>query len=563
MSECRLYYRTSYKLESDECDTKLSNVYNKDALKVFFSISEIIPHNKSVVSIISSPAKQIESCTTDILVLTRPSWVIRLSHIFVFKQTYHLINVHPGQQFNFTMKALDQGGYPVPANIFVDNLLSNKHRLHPLSQTVNSLCTSVYYRLYSSEEDKSVMFRLITENPCRNFDDSQDYYQIFSIFIERCPVGFAISGGDNKCTCNRNVRNLTQNCFIDDSSFERIKNSFWISLTNNNEFAVYDSRCPLDYCRDSSVNVTLNDPSVQCDFNRTGILCGQCRENFSLALGSLHCIPCDNKHAALVLFFIMAGIILIAVIFLLHLTVAFGSLNGLFFYANIIQANHQAFFTRATINYFTIFIAWVNLDLGIETCFYDGMDIYVYSWFQFLFPFYLWFLIGCIILACRYSQSVARSCLGRNPVAVLATLFLMSFSKIIQAVIIPLSSTNLKYYNSSDDPDSYYVIWLYDGSIGFFGEPKHIAPGSFAILSIMVFVIPYISLLFFGHWLQGCSNWWILSWLNKIKPFMDAYHAPYRKHTRYWTGLLLLTRLGLFLIFAINTKLMVMKVLTS
>ena len=28
---------------------------------------------------------------------------------------------------------------------------------------------------------------------------------------------------------------------------------------------------------------------------------------------------------------------------------------------------------------------------------------------------------------------------------------------------------------------------------------------------------------------------------------MDAYHAPYRKHTRYWTGLLLIIRLGLFL----------------
>ena len=38
------------------------------------------------------------------------------------------------------------------------------------------------------------------------------------------------------------------------------------------------------------------------------------------------------------------------------------------------------------------------------------------------------------------------------------------------------------------------------------------------------------------------------------KPFMDAYHAPYRKHTRYWTGLLLLSRLGLFLTFAINAN---------
>ena len=35
---------------------------------------------------------------------------------------------------------------------------------------------------------------------------------------------------------------------------------------------------------------------------------------------------------------------------------------------------------------------------------------------------------------------------------------------------------------------------------------------------------------------------------------MDAYHAPYRKHTRYWTGLLLITRLGLFLSFANDSE---------
>ena len=35
---------------------------------------------------------------------------------------------------------------------------------------------------------------------------------------------------------------------------------------------------------------------------------------------------------------------------------------------------------------------------------------------------------------------------------------------------------------------------------------------------------------------------------------MDAYHAPYKKHTRYWTGLLLIERLGLFLTFAVNAN---------
>ena len=45
----------------------------------------------------------------------------------------------------------------------------------------------------------------------------------------------------------------------------------------------------------------------------------------------------------------------------------------------------------------------------------------------------------------------------------------------------------------------------------------------------------------------------MLSWLNKIKPFLDAYYAPYKKKTRYWTGLLLLVRCILFLVFAFDT----------
>ena len=44
----------------------------------------------------------------------------------------------------------------------------------------------------------------------------------------------------------------------------------------------------------------------------------------------------------------------------------------------------------------------------------------------------------------------------------------------------------------------------------------------------------------------------MLSWLNKIKPFLDAYHAPYNRKHRYWTGLLLLVHCALSLTFALN-----------
>ena len=553
LTECRLYYRTSSILESNACDSKLSNdFYSDDALKVFFSITKIIPLNKLNTSI-SSPAKQIKSCTTNVRIF-RP-WKVSMAYLIRYVR-YQSFSVHSGQQFNITLAAIDQNDSPVPASIMIDNT-SNKYRLHPLSQIINASCTNVSYRLYSSEEDKLVYFRLYLANSCLYLIDDRDKYQILDIYIQQCPIGFEIAEGDDKCTCDKIVQTITHNCYIDSNSFERTRNSFWISLTkfNNTDqlLTVYDFRCPLDYCNDRPVNVTLGDPSVQCDFNRTGILCGQCKKNFSLALGSLHCVPCDNKHVTLVLFFIMAGIVFIAMIFLLRLTVSFGTLNGLFFYANIIQANHQAFFPRGTINFFTMVISWLNLDLGIETCFYDGMDIYAYSWFQFLFPLYVWFLVGCIILTCRYSLSIAKR-LGRNPVAVLATLLLMSYSKILQAIIVPLSLAHLRYYNSSDGLQLHQTIWLYEGSIDYFKNSKHIALGLFAILTLVVFILPYISLLFFGHWIQAFSNWQILSWINKLKPFMDAYHAPYKKYARYWTGLLLLTRLGLFLIFAVNAN---------
>ena len=123
------------------------------------------------------------------------------------------------------------------------------------------------------------------------------------------------------------------------------------------------------------------------------------------------------------------------------------------------------------------------------------MDIYAYPWFQFLFPLYVWFLIGCIILAGHYSQSIAKR-LRQNPVAVLATLLLMSYSKVLQAIIAPLSFTYLTYYNSSDDSESHPIIWLYDGSIGFFLNPSTLLLDY--LLSYLLLCLSYRSFFFFS-----------------------------------------------------------------
>ena len=534
LNKCRLYYRTNYTTMIDRCGTSASYNYSDDALGLFMNMSRIMSESATNIS---SQAEKIKFCQGD--------------DILQYRRSRSDINLYPGEQFSIRVIALGQSGSPVPTTVFNQNQYPGDecYIISPSSHPIyNGSCTNITFKVISVEENYCgswTMIKLYPENPCQSRVDGLSVY----INILPCPIGFHLL--DGRCTCNDKLQKFTHNCKIDDSIgvIERTKNNFWISLINTDILIIHEYRCPLDYCKDS-VNISLHDPSVQCDLHRNGTLCGQCQNNFSLALGSLHCISCDNNHTALIVLFAIAGIALVAIIFTFRLTVSVGTLNGLFFYANIVQANHQAFFPRAKINMFTAFISWLNLDLGIETCFYDGMDIYAYSWFQFLFPFYVWFLIVCVILACRHSQSIA-SRLGQNPVAVLATLLLMSYSKILQAIIIPLSWTYLTYYTPSNETRN--IVWLYDASILFFKEPKHIALGLFAILSLVMFALPYIFLLLFGHWLQGYSNWWILSWLNKLKPVMDAYHAPYVKEARYWTGLLLLLRVGLYLTFAINT----------
>lgn len=284
-------------------------------------------------------------------------------------------------------------------------------------------------------------------------------------------------------------------------------------------------------------------------FNRSGVLCGSCIDSLSIALGSLHCIPCNNLYLMLIVPFALAGIALVAVILFLRLTVDVGTVNGLIFYANVVQANHQAFFPPS-INFFTIFISWLNLDLGIETCLYDGLTFYAYSWLQFAFPLYIWLLITLIIAISHYSLTVSKLLGNFNPVAVLATLLLMSYGKILRAIVAPLSWGYLTYTYPTEH---HHAIWLFNGNVGFFKEWPHIILAVFAIVLLVLLFLPYTFILLFGHWLQACSHRSrLFSWINKLKPFLDAYYAPYKSNGRYWTGLLLVTRGGLFITFAVK-----------
>ena len=216
------------------------------------------------------------------------------------------------------------------------------------------------------------------------------------------------------------------------------------------------------------------------------------------------------------------------------MTVATGTIHGLIFYANIFTANRSLFLPFATPNFLTVFISWLNLDLGIETCFYDGMDSYGKFLLQLSFPIYIFVLIGTIIVLCEVSKKIATLLGNRNPVAALRTLILLSYSKLIRTIVTALQFTYLGYPDGSRD-----IVWLYDANISYF-TVSHI-PRFIAAFIIIILGANYTILLLIGQWFPRCSNRKCMKWTKNTKyiAFIDAYHAPFTPRHRYWMGLLL------------------------
>ena len=292
--------------------------------------------------------------------------------------------------------------------------------------------------------------------------------------------------------------------------------------------------------------ITINNTDSQCVFNHSGVLCGRCKPGLSLTLGSSLCQHCSNWYLTLIAAFVGAGIALVIFLISCNITVTEGNISGLIFYANIVRMNHAIFFPPHKSNILTVFIAWINLDLGMQSCFYHGMDGYAMTWLQFAFPLYIWtIVIFIIILSQRYH--VVAQLIGKNAVKVLATLLLLSYTKLQRTVITVFSFTYINY------PDNIQRgVWLYDGNCENL-KRKHLYLFVVAAVFLLVLLLPYTFMLLFIQLLQAKSQWKALFWVNKLKPLFDAYTGPYRDRYRFWTGFLLLVRSILFLIFAFNT----------
>ena len=453
--------------------------------------------------------------------------------------------VYPGQLFTISLITVGYCGSSSPSILYT----TSSPNLQLIGNTDNDKtsiqCKDFVYKaiqLLPHVSQGTVTFSV----PSTTFPFSKSFSLMVSFL--NCPPGTKL-GSSHECVCNDIITALTSDvqCNVSWLPYPIHKlpgNNNWLGYKEDYNCTIAYKNCPFDYCQSSEIYFNLdNDTDLQCNHNRVGLLCGQCQSGLSLKLGSNVCSKCTNIYLLLLIVFMFSGILLVALLITLNLTVSVGTINGLLFYANIIKLNEPVFFPNGNIIIVSQFISWINLDFGIEVCLFDGLDGYWKTWLQFVFPFYLWSLVAGIIIISRWSTKLSNM-FGRNIVPVLATLVLMSFTKLLRTTANSLMTSKL-HCGSHE-----WTVWSVDGNINY-ESSKHSILVAFSVV-VLVLSIIYSCLIFSTQWLQRYSYLCCRSRNDpvlKLLPFIDAYTGPYKERYRSWTGLLLIVRLLLTVVF--------------
>ena len=370
------------------------------------------------------------------------------------------------------------------------------------------------------------------------------------VVLKRCPPGFKLVD-KSYCDCSKLMQKNHFKCSINAGTIKRPSPDVWIGLVNQSDLfweeeeeagnrsskhAIgYASNCPIGYCN-SEEELDIDNLTSLCTNGRVGVVCGKCPEGMSMLMGGTSCGRCSNLWLLMVVVLALVGILLVLLLFLLRMTVVTGTINGIILYANLYSHNTFPFYMDKSSRWYSIFLSTLNLELGFPICLYDGLTTITATYLGFAVPLYLWLIVLTIILVSRYSHVVARL-VARSGIPVLATIIHLSFSKLMGLVVNGLSLLTLTVEDENGKISEHYV-WYYDGGIKYLNQ-YHWGLFLLSLVSLIFFLIPYVVLL------TGIKFFSRYQLVNRLRPFLDAFCAPYKDRWRFWFGV----RLCILIVF--------------
>lgn len=539
------------------CSTRLSPLIgHMSVLKIYNTVFEFNQTVNNGLLEVSSTPKEICLCMGDPTNVSRSALNCALDSLLDVAE----ITTYPGKDFSVSVISVDEAYQPVYTTMYNRLLPRNSEdgngyyysddfkwrlgfgldivKVYGYQCTLVNLSILINASEYGSEFSKGIL----TMYPYGQVD-----CLAVPVVLEKCPYGYKLDGG--RCDCGILLNDRGFRCDIN-AGVTRPHGGDWVGVVSSFDDASvegnwssklaaigYSTNCPALYCSDQ-LQVELDDPSTVCNYGRVGILCGQCAEGLSTVIGFPKCKKCSNLWLLMLPLFALAGVALVCLLFLLRLTVATGTINGLILFANIYKLRTHEIVEYDSTAWLSVFISLLNLDIGVPLCLYDGLTALTATYLSFVVPVYLWLIVLVIITLSRHFQAIAKLT-ARSAVPVLATIIHLSFSKLLSFVVSGLSGIELEIENENGNLSRKHV-WYFDGSVEYFSK-YHIGLFCLSLFSLLFFLLPYTIFLTGIKWFAR------FSFTDRIRPFVDAFCAPYKDKWRFWFG----ARLWVLILFYI------------
>ena len=438
----------------------------------------------------------------------------------------------PGQMFELNLNSTDSFNQKVPTIVTAQ----------PLSVTVGD---SGYWLTSASDVGTKVYGQQnATVNIILYSVDRFVQSNSILVTLTECKFGFYYNDTKPNCLCQNATVNSQVTCDQNLKVFN-ITYGQWFGPEPGASTGVVFQACLFDYClpRDNTnlvITVLPQAIDAQCGNNRRGLLCGGCQEGYSAVFGTNRCMKCSDNTLGLLVFCAAVGVGIIAVITLLHISISEGYINGPLFYASVVSTYEIHFTGHFSAREIFIPVYLLNLDMGFETCFYNGMTPLERIGLGLLFPAYLFVLMILFIWltsrSLKLSEWLAKS--NYTPSKLVATLIVLSYNSITQSCIQIIGFVEVTVYR---DDGSRYVIsrWATDPNVEYF-SPIHALLFVITVVLVAIFVIPVPFLLILPS-LTSRVVW-------GLKPLYDAFVCHYKDRYAFWLGMRLFLRLAIFML---------------
>ena len=363
--------------------------------------------------------------------------------------------------------------------------------------------------------------------------------------VVECPIGFDFNSTIGSCECSQGLLNRGVECSMSSLSL-LVPSGVWVGPVGDSDFAV--AYCIRGLCEPGGVNISVRNNTIDFDrqcrqgLNRGGVLCSTCQDGYSNVFGSgVQCRKCTNSSAAILLLFLLLGVLIIVFLVQFRVNLSSGYLNGILFWSNIVSLYENVLAPSQPRSGIAFLANWLTLNWGIETCFHQQMSALERSWWQLSFPLYLFFLM--ILVRSLFKSKCCQDVHSKTAFATIqafATLIIMCYISILQFCFELLSTVKI----FTDDKKS--IRWRVDPTVPYF-TGTHGFLAFVACVLLLLYILPF-PLIFLSPTLLYKNKY-----LKRYKPIYDAFWNPYKPKFRFWLGLRLMFRWVPFLMVFFTT----------